>query len=254
MALFHYLYKLKKKSFFFNIKIILLFISCFLSNINSQEIPKKSIEIEKFNNTLFNFNNTKKYIDDISTKMKDITINILLRIRFRELKRFYNNIELKVLEMQKQLSKEKYNSTKIIDEIDLLDQNLNKLEKIYNKVKSLYYEYEQFKYSFFNFIKLFFIILSISVLIILCIIGIGSYFVVKNQRKYYKLKEEISFNSYQKQMNKKTNINRINEKDFIFGTEKTNEKLRTNKNNIGDIISTSEPNTQDEMKEKREIK
>ena len=202
---------------------------------------------------MLNFNNTQKYIEDITKKMKDITLNILLRIRFRALKRMYNNIELKVLEMQKELSKENYDSKKIIDEIDLLDKNIDKFEKKYNKTNSLYYEFEQVKHSFSNFIKLFFIILSISVLIILCIIGIASYFVVKNQRKYYKLKEEISFNSYQKQMNKKTSINRINEKE-IFNSEKTNEKLRTRNENIGEMISTSEPNTQDEMKGKREIK
>lgn len=253
MALLHYLYKLKTKCFFFHIPLILLFISFFLSNINSQEIPKQTIEFEKFNNTILNFNNTQKYIEDITKKMKDITLNILLRIRFRALKRMYNNIELKVLEMQKELSKENYDSKKIIEEIDLLDENINKFEKKYNKTNSLYYEFEQVKHSFSNFIKLFFIILSISVLIILCIIGIASYFVVKNQRKYYKLKEEISFNSYQKQMNKKTSINRINEKE-IFNSEKTNEKLRTRNENIGEMISTSEPNTQDEMKGKREIK
>ena len=245
-----YILKKNKKYFFIQTQLILLFVSFFISNIQSQKVETNPNE--KFNNTLYNYNNTKLYLDDFKKKMKDITLNIFLRVRFRELKRIHKNIELKILEIQEQLSKENYDNKQIIDKINLLDEDIKKFEKKYNKANKVYYEFEKVKSGFSEFFKLFFIILFICVVIVFCIIGIASYYVMKNQRKYYKLKEEVSFNTYQREMNKviNNNNNRIKDKDILH-TDKTTEESQS-RNAV--VNSTGEPNSHDEMKRNEDNK
>ena len=175
----------------FKLPLLILLISCLLQISNSQEIS------EVYEKALIEYNKTKTYLEDLTKKMKDITMNIVLRIRFREIKRVYNNIEIKIKEIQEELNKDKYDKEKIIENIKTLNENIKKFNIKYKTANNLYYEFEKLKISFLNFVKLFFIILLIVVIVVLSIIGIASFFVIKSQRKYYILKEEISLHDEQ---------------------------------------------------------
>ena len=75
----------------------------------------------------------------------------------------------------------------------------------------------------------------------MAIVGIVSFFVVRNQRRYYKLQEEYSFNTDQKELNKDSiNTNDINPKHKEEQTDSRNSKIK--------IVSSNNPASQDEMK------
>ena len=76
----------------------------------------------------------------------------------------------------------------------------------------------------------------------MAIIGIVSFFVVRNQRRYYKLEEEYSFNTEQKELNKEStdnnkDINTMSKEEQI---DSKNVKIK--------VISSNNQSSQDEMK------
>ena len=221
-------FKKNNKCFIFNLSLIIILISCLFQISISQEI---SGEYEK---ALNEYNSTKVYLKDLTEKMKDITMNIVLRIRFREINRIYNNIELKIKEIKEELSKDTVDQEKIIEDIKILNQNINKFNEKYKIANNLYYEFERIKVSLSNFVKLFFIILLIIIIIVLSIIGIVSFFVVKSQRKYYILKEEISYSEQQKE---KRPINDINDDNNL--NKESSEDLTGNNNIIQKEVQQS---------------
>ena len=57
----------------------------------------------------------------------------------------------------------------------------------------------------------------------MAIIAIVSYFVMKNQRRYYRLQEEYSVNTDQRELNRKTkDVNNINGNNFNPKNQKIN--------------------------------
>ena len=203
----------KIKIILFNLPILLILISFLSQSVNAQDISNNMTEIDLFLKAMNDYNETKLCLEDITKKMKTITLNIGLKVRLRELKRLFKQIEEKFINIQEEINKDIYRKEKIINDIGTLNIYMKKFKKKYNRTNQVYYEFEELKSSIAQFLKLFFIILSICVIIVLCIIGISSFFVMKNQRKYYKLKEEVSFSSIQKQII--FNSNNINEKNFV---------------------------------------
>ena len=223
----------KIKILLFNSPIILLILISFLSqSVNAQDISKNMTEIDLFVKAMNDYNETKLCLEDITKKMKTITLNIGLKIRLRELKRLFKEIETKFLNIQKEINKDIYRKEKIINDIGTLNIYMTKFKKKYNRANQVYYEFEELKSSIAQFLKLFFIILFICVIIVLCIIGISSFFLVKKQRKYYKLKEEVSFSSIQKQII--FNSNNINDKNDLqnnSGDKNISDKININMKN-----------------------
>ena len=226
-------YSKKIKILLFNSPIILLILLSFLSqSVNAQDISKNMTEIDLFVKAMNDYNETKLCLEDITKKMKTITLNIGLKIRLRELKRLFKEIENKFLNIQKEINKDIYRKEKIINDIGALNIYMTKFKKKYNRANQVYYEFEELKSSIAQFLKLFFIILFICVIIVLCIIGISSFFLVKKQRKYYKLKEEVSFSSIQKQII--FNSNNINDKNDLqnnSGDKNISDKININMKN-----------------------
>ena len=75
----------------------------------------------------------------------------------------------------------------------------------------------------------------------MAIVGIVSFYVVRNQRRYYKLQEEYSFNIDQKELNKDSiNTNDLNPKYKEEQTDSRNSKIK--------IVSSNNPASQDKMK------
>ena len=239
----------KIKILLFNSPIILLILISFLSqSVNAQDISKNMTEIDLFVKAMNDYNETKLCLEDITKKMKTITLNIGLKIRLRELKRLFKEIETKFLNIQKEINKDIYRKEKIINDIGTLNIYMTKFKKKYNRANQVYFEFEELKSSIAQFLKLFFIILFICVIIVLCIIGISSFFLVKKQRKYYKLKEEVSFSSVQKQII--FNSNNINDKNILQNnsgdkniSDNINIKMKNNFKNKNFV--TSQKTTED---------
>ena len=75
----------------------------------------------------------------------------------------------------------------------------------------------------------------------MAIVGIVSFYEVRNQRRYYKLQEEYSFNIDQKELNKDSiNTNDLNPKYKEEQTDSRNSKIK--------IASSNNPASQDKMK------
>ena len=231
----------------FKLKILLISLIFFvflLQTANSQEIFKNSIEMEKFNTISEDFNNTKQYYNNIRKKMENITMNIILKISLRQLNRLYENIEKKYIFIKQELTKEKYDNQQLMNEIELLSENMKNFKKKYYSINESYNNFEDIKESLSNFIKLFFIVLFIIIVVVLTIIGIGSFFVIKSQRKYYKLQEEVSFRNIAKATEKheKIDVNiknhnlkndyRFKQNYNRFKPEKSTEDLENDSNEI----------------------
>ena len=250
--------------FKFQILLISIIFFVFLSQTaNSQEIFKNSIEMEKFNTISENFNNTKQYYNNIRKKMENISMNIILNIRLKQLNRLYENIEQKYIFIKEELTKEKYDKQQLMNEIELLSENMKNFKKKYNSINESYNNFEDIKESLSNFIKLFFIVLFIIIVVVLILIGIGSFFVIKSQRKYYKLQEEISFRNIAKATEKdeKIGINIKNhnfKNDNRFKPEKSNEDLEIDSNEINGgndikkvVLKSTDNSSNDKFSEKK---
>ena len=238
-------YKKDKKNFsFLSYVLILIFLIQYINSSGNKSLDLS--ELEMFNQSINKYNDTKLYFDDITKKMKNINFNIILRIKYNELKRYYQNIETQIGEIQNELKETNYEREKVKKNINLLDDNMDIFEKKYNITKKSYFEFEKVKDFIKHFLKIFFICLLVSVLIIMVIIAIVSYFVVKNQRRYYKLQEEYSVNSDEKELNKKTNdVNNINEKDIA-----QNNRNKNSRNPKIDIVASNSASSKEEIKRK----
>ena len=228
-------------SLFSQIPSYILILFLLIQYASSQNISSNASEFTLFNQSMVKYNDTKKQFDDITNKMKNINYNILLKIRYKELERYYKIVETKFVEIQKELKKTNYEKEKVRNNIKLLDSDIHTFEKKYKATRSLYFEFERTKAYLLHFLKIFFICLFVAVIIIMAIVGIVSFFVVRNQRRYYKLQEEYSFNTDQKELDKDSiNTNDINPKPKEEQNESRNSKIK--------IVSSNNPSSQDEMK------
>ena len=182
----------QNKNLLYQSPIILIVLSFLISNIYSQEIQKNITKIEMFNETLTKYNQSLLYFDDMSKKMEKITMNIVLKLKFKGLIRDKKSLEQDISKIKEKIDKKDNDNQTIIEGINSVNQDIKYFNHKYNKINQLYNQYENVKESFSNFIKVFFIVLFIIVVIALSLIGIISFFVVKNQRKYYKLQEEVT--------------------------------------------------------------
>ena len=203
------------------VSLILVYSLCYLPSIKSQNISKNTTEFSNFKQTLIEYNNTKLHLDDISKKMENITLNIFLRARLREIIRIHKNIEYQISGIQKTINSGVYDKKKITEEISSLNHQMHIFERKYNKTNKLYYETEEVKKSLVHYIKVFFITLIIISIIVIAIIGIVSIFVIKQQKKYHKLQEENSFNSEERQIDGREitteqDLNNFNSKEKHF--------------------------------------
>ena len=234
------------KILLYNFPILLLILVSYLPQpVYSQDISNNNMtEIDLYIKALNDYNETKLFLADIIKKMKKISFNIGLKIRLRELKKLFKEIEKKFSNIQKEINKDIYKKEKIVNDIGILNIYTKKFKTKYNRTNQVYYEFEDLKKSILQFLKIFFIILSICVIIVLCIIGISSFFVMKKQKKYYKLKEELSFSSVQKPINfKSSNFNPKNNLKQKSSEDKNNSDSNINRNNFNNnnlIISQKE--------------
>ena len=200
-----------------NISFILILIIPFLflfSPIKSQEIGLSS-EKALFNESLIIFNKTNIKLVHIKDKMSDIKYNIILLINHKNLIRVHDSINSEVDKIKAQLDKNKYDKNAILEEIQKLNKTITKFDSKCNKMMRSIKRNEEAKSILLNMIKIFFITLLIITIIVLSITGIVSFFVIRNQRRYYILHEEHSQDNIdvEKRNHYNNELNRIKAKN-----------------------------------------
>lgn len=213
--------------------IIILFL---LDEINCSSL--NSTEIEEFNKTMHKYNQMVANYNVFSKKMEKITLNIFMRIRFKDLERSFEELRKEIDNLKLNYHKNQSISENIIIANNLTDD----FEIKYIDSVNAYKRFEETKKILGGMVKTFIIVLSICVFIILLFIGIGSYFVIQyNKKRYMKLEEEVSVRIGQTDVKEKNTNEEENKNDFMV--KSTQEDIQTAKNVIKDkvIIDTNNP-------------
>jgi len=183
-------------------------------------------EIEQYNNTMHRYKQMVANYNVFSQKMEKITLNVFMKIRFKDLKRSFDDLRSEIDTL-----KLKYHKKESISENIIIANNLtDDFEMKYINSVNAYKRFEETKQMLGGMIKTFIIVLSIFIFIVLLFIGVGSYFVIKyNQKRYYKLQEEVSIRIGQSDEKEKDKSNQENKNDFIV---KSTEEDIEGRNNI----------------------
>lgn len=183
-------------------------------------------EIEQYNNTMHRYKQMVANYNVFSQKMEKITLNVFMKIRFKDLKRSFDDLRSEIDTL-----KLKYHKKESISENIIIANNLtDDFEMKYINSVNAYKRFEETKQMLGGMIKTFIIVLSIFIFIVLFFIGVGSYFVIKyNQKRYYKLQEEVSIRIGQSDEKEKDKSNQENKNDFMV---KSTEEDIEGRNNI----------------------
>ena len=79
------------KSLNLNFYLSIIIISLFFSSIKAQNITQSEVN-QLFNNNLIKCNKTEILFQEFSEKMKNIKYNIILKIKYKNLKKKHNKI------------------------------------------------------------------------------------------------------------------------------------------------------------------
>ena len=183
----------------------------FINKINCSSL--NSTEIEQFNKTMNRFKQMVANYNILSKKMEKITLNIFMRIRFKDLKRSFDDLKSEIDAL-----KLKYHKKESISENIIIANNLtDDFEIKYINSVNAYKRFEETKNMLGGMLKTFIIVLSIFIFIVLLFIGIGSYFVIQYNKKkrYFKLNEEVSIRIGQSDEKVKDKSNQDNKNDFM---------------------------------------
>ena len=202
----------------------------FINKINCSSL--NSTEIEQFNGTMNRYKQMVANYNILSKKMEKITLNIFMRIRFKDLKRSFDDLKSEIDAL-----KLKYHKKESISENIIIANNLtDDFEIKYINSVNAYKRFEETKNMLGGMLKTFIIVLSIFIFIVLLFIGIGSYFVIQynKKRRYFKLNEEVSIRIGQSDEKVKDKSNQDNKNDFMGKSteEDTQGRNDMNKNQV----------------------
>ena len=170
-------------------------------------------EIEQYNNTMHRYKQMVANYNVFSQKMEKITLNVFMKIRFKDLKRSFDDLRSEIDTL-----KLKYHKKESISENIIIANNLtDDFEIKYINSVNAYKRFEETKNMLGGMLKTFIIVLSIFIFIVLLFIGIGSYFVIQYNKKkrYFKLNEEVSIRIGQSDEKVKDKSNQDNKNDFM---------------------------------------
>ena len=185
------------KNYFIQNKIkksFLLF--CLYVQINCHDLAKNNTHNETFSkyNTTFN-NEIKQKFSIITFKINTIKYNVILKMKYYDIKIIYESISktislLETLMIENNWNEE--NENKFNNEIKNFETYSIKFNSFYNDFNNRAADYKILYQELIKFIKIFFTVLFIISLIILVSSIVISFFVIRRQRRYYRLNEEVS--------------------------------------------------------------
>lgn len=232
-------FRKSKNNHYFQASQMLSIIIYFLLYINIQSTSSYLSDKESLNKTLLKFNETLFNYNDYCKKMEKITLNIFLKIRFKDLQRAFQELDSNINQLKNKFAK----NESITDNIILINKNIKAFRIKYNNAVNSYENFEETKRFILEFIKIFSIILSIIIVIVLIFIGVGSYLVIQNQKKkYHKLQEEVSIRNDQKDSDKETNIKDEIKSDNTIPVKSTQDDLVESNNNKNEKVALDNNN------------
>ena len=226
------IFKVNNNKYFILFLTSIIFIS-FPQKIISQNTHNNSYEL-KLNKCINEYNITSIKLAELTLKLKKITLNFILKIFFTQLKTINQKIKLDITRMKEYINDTKYEN--IISEINKCDENFERFEEKYNKTIKVYNKFENTKNSIGKFFKIFFLTIFIVVMIFAVFVIIITFIIIKRQKKYYILKEEVTLEDG-KEVTVKETVPRSDkrlkifsdirsEKDRILGSTLRNFNLR----------------------------
>lgn len=227
-----------------------LFILLFIEIYSQDIIPQKSYgEIFEKYKTIFETNTTAKY-NKILSYEKNIKFNMLLKADIYSLKTKYIYINDLITLLQNFVNENNEinseNTIKFNNNIENLNITTTKFNSLYTEFIKKYNDFEDLKKSIIDFIKYFLIIITIFSVVVLAIVGIISFFVVRRQKRYYKLKEEISIH-YDK-------IDKVESNNSKLTKDVKKKEVPISSSSSRNNIKKTEDKSEDEIKESKKEK
>ena len=176
--------------------LLIIFTIALLSlpiKIHSQTIYKNSSTVELFNNCINYYNRINSNIEKMLPRLNKININFIIKIHLSKLNRLKRELSSEISRINDKLDKKNYDEAQILYDINELFEDVKYYEEKYNSTISTYYRFEKLKKSLSKFFKVFFISLFVGIAIFAIFIFIITIIVIKKQKKYYELKEEVTF-------------------------------------------------------------
>lgn len=224
--------------FYFIFLSTILFIQ--VSKVNC--IPSNNSKIANYNTTMIRYQQAIINYIGFSKIMEKITMNIILKISFKDLQKNYEKLKSEMQILKTNQEKNELTPDNILE----ADKKISKFEINYRKTYRSYKRFEELKKVLLGMLKTLIIVLSILVIIVLSLIGVGSYFVIK-RNKYYKLQEEISIKVENTEKDKETNLEKDFDKKVSFPKKKQNLQVNTEseKNEQLPVVETNNPVSKD---------
>jgi len=223
-----------------------------MTKINCESL--KIAEIDNYNKTIYRYHQAVFNFNGFSKKMEKITLNVYLKARFRELIRDYEDLKSEMLKIK--TNQEKNES--ISNNINNVNKSLKTFEKNYKNILNTYDKFDGIKKLILHMFKVFIIVLSIIIFLSLIAIGIGSFFVIKYQKKYHQLHEEQSIRVGQSEDIDKIKNTSGDEKEVkkaIYSMKSTQDEIKSTKvyeNNNPVYIEPHNPVSKEELTNKNE--
>jgi flagellar biosynthesis/type III secretory pathway M-ring protein FliF/YscJ len=167
---------------------IFIIIFPFIKSQNDTFIQEKQL----FNEYVFNYNNSVSKLKDVNDKLGGIKYNFIFLIKFNKLKKENKVIEKQISQIYNELNSTICDKNKINKELDALNKTLSKFDKKCNKIVHDYNKFDMTKGNIIKMIKKFLSILIIITIIVFLIVGVISFFIVKKQKRYSRMREDYS--------------------------------------------------------------
>lgn len=151
-----------------------------------------SEEKKLLNECLSLCNTTEPKYQEIIEIMGNIKYNIFLKMRYKKIKKTHHRINEELTKIKETINLNNYDPYKVIQQLKKLNSDITKFNHKCNQAIHIYYRSQRTYRIIMTLIKTFFIALLVIIIMALIIIGIVSVFVVRRQRKYHPLEEEVT--------------------------------------------------------------
>ena len=189
-------------------------IVCLLIQINCDDLTQNNKNKETFTKYKSTFNTEiKKKFSIITDKINSSQYNLILKMKYYEIKIKYESISKTISLLEKLIIENNWdydNENKFNNEIENFEKNSINFNSLYKDFNRIAADHEKVYQKVKKFLKLFFTILFIIVLIILTIIIVISFFVIRSQQRYHRLNEEVSIHA---DIEKNSETSRIKQND-----------------------------------------
>ena len=170
-------------NFFYLNFFLTLFISL-LSQIQSQDNQESKLkEVEE------NISQINSLYQNLTEKMAEIKYNVILKLRYKSLKRKKEKVE-------KQLNKIKSSGSINSYTLDELNEYVYSYGKSCRKVRKLFDTFESLKNTILNIIRIFFLTLIITIIVVIIISALIYLYIVRKSKSYDILNEEMSHSEF----------------------------------------------------------